>query len=117
MLDGADCNRQFIKIHFKGKDPVESKFMAKNLYTGEPMIFIMDPKVILCVIISLFIQTSLIKTLVIIRHIVIRTITNCARNLLFNISPLAWDNAGRISLAFIFPYGPPCPGGVLPYIR
>ena len=45
VLDGADCNRQFIKIHFKNKDPVESKFMTTNLYTGEPMIFIMDPKV------------------------------------------------------------------------
>lgn len=45
VLDSADCNRQFIKIHFKNKDPVESKFMATNLYNGEPMIFIMDPKV------------------------------------------------------------------------
>jgi len=44
VLDGADCNRQFIKIHFKNKDPVERKFMTTNLYTGEPMIFIMDPK-------------------------------------------------------------------------
>lgn len=45
VLDGADCNRQFIKIHFKNKDPVEGKFMTTNPYTGEPMIFIMDPKV------------------------------------------------------------------------
>jgi len=45
VLDGADCNRQFIKIHFKNKDPVERKFMTTNPYTGEPMIFIMDPKV------------------------------------------------------------------------
>ena len=45
MLDGADCNRQFIKIHFKNKDPVDSKFLTSNIYTGSPMIFIMDPKV------------------------------------------------------------------------
>ncbi|KAL9980208.1 hypothetical protein ACROYT_G008763 [Oculina patagonica] len=44
VLDGADCNRQFIKIHFKGKDPADSKFMTTNIYTGCPMIFIMDPK-------------------------------------------------------------------------
>ena len=45
MLDGADCNRQFIKLHFKNKDPAESKFVTTNIYTGGPMIFIMDPKV------------------------------------------------------------------------
>lgn len=44
VLDGADCNRQFIKIHFKNKDPVDSKFLTSNIYTGCPMIFIMDPK-------------------------------------------------------------------------
>ncbi|KAL9978040.1 hypothetical protein ACROYT_G015517 [Oculina patagonica] len=44
VLDGADCNRQFIQIHFKDKDPVESRFMTTNISTGEPMIFIMDPK-------------------------------------------------------------------------
>lgn len=46
MLDGADCNRQFIKIHFKDKDPADSKFVTTNIYTGCPMIFIMDPKVV-----------------------------------------------------------------------
>ena len=46
VLDGADCNRQFIKIHFKDKNPAELKFVATNIYTGGPMIFIMDPKVI-----------------------------------------------------------------------
>ena len=45
VLDGADCNRQFIKIHFKNKDPADSKFVTSNIYTGCPMIFIMDPKV------------------------------------------------------------------------
>ena len=45
MLDGADCNRQFINIHFKNKDPADSKFVTTNIYTLEPMIFIMDSKV------------------------------------------------------------------------
>lgn len=45
VLDGADCNRLFIKMHFHNKDPVDSKFVATNIYTGGPMIFIMDPKV------------------------------------------------------------------------
>lgn len=45
VLDGADCNRLFIKMHFHNKDPVESKFVATNIYTGGPVIFIMDPKV------------------------------------------------------------------------
>lgn len=44
-MDGADCNRQFVKIHFKDKDPVEDKFVTHNIYTGGPMVFIMDPKV------------------------------------------------------------------------
>ena len=45
VLDGADCNRLFIKMHFHNKNPVDSKFVATNIYTGDPMIFIMDPKV------------------------------------------------------------------------
>ncbi|CAB3976767.1 Hypothetical predicted protein [Paramuricea clavata] len=44
VLDGAECNRQFVKMHFKGKDYVEQNFMTCNVYTGRPMIFIMDPK-------------------------------------------------------------------------
>ena len=28
VLDGADCNRLFIKMHFHNKDPVDSKFVA-----------------------------------------------------------------------------------------
>ena len=45
VLDGADCNRQFIKMHFKDKDVIQQKFVTYNIYTGRPMIFIMDPKV------------------------------------------------------------------------
>ena len=45
VLDGAECNRQFIKMHFKGNF-VEQKFVTCNIYTGKPMIFIMYPKVI-----------------------------------------------------------------------
>ena len=46
-MDGADCNRQFVKMHFRGKDPIADKFVTTNVYTGTPMVFIMDPKVIL----------------------------------------------------------------------
>lgn len=44
-MDGADCNRQFVKLHFNGRDPVADKFVTTNVYTGTPMVFIMDPKV------------------------------------------------------------------------
>ena len=34
------------KMHVHNKDPVDSKFVATNIYTGEyPMIFIIEPKV------------------------------------------------------------------------
>ena len=42
ILDGADVNRQFVKLHFKA---VEKRFTAQNLYTGEPFVFMMDSKV------------------------------------------------------------------------
>ena len=46
ILDGADVNRQFVKLHFKGEDEVvEKRFTAQNLYTGEPFVFMMDLKV------------------------------------------------------------------------
>ena len=38
ITDGADLNRQFIKIHFKGKDPADCKFVAHNKYTGDPIL-------------------------------------------------------------------------------
>ncbi len=45
VLDGAECNRQFIKMHFKNKDVIEEKFVTCNIYSGRPMVFLMDPKV------------------------------------------------------------------------
>ena len=33
ILDGADINRQFIKIHFKNEEAVTNKFVAHNIYT------------------------------------------------------------------------------------
>lgn len=45
-MDGADTNRQFIKLHFKGRDPVADKFITPNIHTRIAMVFIMDPKVI-----------------------------------------------------------------------
>ena len=44
-MDGAYTNRQFIKVHFNGRDPVADKFITTNIHTGTPMVFIMDPKV------------------------------------------------------------------------
>ena len=44
ILDGADCNRQFIKLHFKD-DPATANFIKRNPYTGGSMVFIMDCKV------------------------------------------------------------------------
>ena len=45
-MDGADVNRQLIKMHFKRKDTAKEIFVAGNINTGNPMIFIMAPKVI-----------------------------------------------------------------------
>ena len=45
VLDGADCNRQFIKLHFADSDPVAAKRVTRNPYEGESMVFIMDCKV------------------------------------------------------------------------
>lgn len=52
-MDGADSNRQFIKLHFHERDPVQDNFVTANLYTGRPMVFIMDPKVLSSLAISL----------------------------------------------------------------
>jgi len=43
--DGGEANRSFIKMHFKGKDPVKEKFTAINPYTRKPMVFLLDPSV------------------------------------------------------------------------
>lgn len=46
ILDGAKVNRQFIKLHFTDEhDVIARKFVAHNIYTGKPMVFLMDPKV------------------------------------------------------------------------
>ena len=45
ILDGAECNRQFIKMHFNESNAVEEKFVASNMYTGGPMVFLVDCKV------------------------------------------------------------------------
>ncbi|XP_068735481.1 uncharacterized protein [Montipora capricornis] len=36
ILDGADCHRQFIKLHFKD-DPATANFITRNPYTGGSM--------------------------------------------------------------------------------
>ncbi|XP_078364270.1 uncharacterized protein LOC144648637 [Oculina patagonica] len=45
ILDGAEVNRQFIKFHFRDEsEAIERKFIANNIYSGKPMVFLMDPK-------------------------------------------------------------------------
>ena len=47
ICDGADSNRQFINIHFPNGNPSDLHFIGYNIYTEDPMIFIMDSKVFL----------------------------------------------------------------------
>ncbi|KAL9967256.1 hypothetical protein ACROYT_G025450 [Oculina patagonica] len=44
ILDGAEVNRKFIKMHFPGYDAVDKKFVAFNMHTGGPMVFMVDCK-------------------------------------------------------------------------
>ncbi|CAB4033094.1 Hypothetical predicted protein [Paramuricea clavata] len=43
ICDGAEANRSFIKYHFDNLDIIKENFTTTNLYTGEPMIFMVDP--------------------------------------------------------------------------
>lgn len=55
ILDGAEVNRQFIKLHFQDElDAVDEKFVAHNIYTGKPMVFLIDPKVGFCSVVHFF---------------------------------------------------------------
>ena len=44
-LDGSECNRSFIKLHFKDVDPVAKHFTTVNPHTRKNFVFIMDPEV------------------------------------------------------------------------
>ena len=44
ILESADCNCQFVKLHFQ-EDLADSHFTTRNPYRGEPMVFIMDCEV------------------------------------------------------------------------
>lgn len=55
ICDGAQANRTFIQSHFDGEDPIEQKFTTTNFYTGEPLVFMVDPSVSLIFICNLFI--------------------------------------------------------------
>jgi len=46
ILDGAECNRKFIKMHFPRDDTAGKNFVAFNIHSGKPMVFIIDCKVI-----------------------------------------------------------------------
>ena len=45
VCDGAQANRTFIQCHFNEEDPVKENFTTTNIYTGEPMVFTVDPSV------------------------------------------------------------------------
>lgn len=53
ICDGGDPNRQFINIHFPAANPRELHFTAFNILTEDPMIFIMDCKVLVIVVLLL----------------------------------------------------------------
>lgn len=46
ILDGAEVNRQFIKLHFlDDNEAVQRHFTCHNIFNGKcPMVFLMDPK-------------------------------------------------------------------------
>jgi hypothetical protein len=46
ICDGGESNRQFIKIHFDNCSPVDLHFIAYNMLTEDPMVLMMDPKVL-----------------------------------------------------------------------
>ncbi len=53
ILDGAEVNQQFIKLHFYGEnEAMEKNFTAHNIYTGE---FMMDCKVSIMFPVALFV--------------------------------------------------------------
>ena len=45
ICDGAQANRTFIQMHFEVDDPLQLHFTTTNIYTGEPLIFVVDPSV------------------------------------------------------------------------
>ncbi len=40
--DGGEANRSFIKLHFKGIDPMKSSFTVINPYTKDYLTFFLD---------------------------------------------------------------------------
>ena len=44
IWDGAQANRTFIQWYFN-EDTVEQQFTTTNIYTGEPLVFMVDPSV------------------------------------------------------------------------
>ena len=44
ICDGGDANRQFINIHFSNCSPIDLHFIGYNMFTEDPMVFLMDCK-------------------------------------------------------------------------
>ena len=47
ICDGGDANRELMNIHFPTGNPRDLHFIGYNMLTEDPMIFIMDCKVVL----------------------------------------------------------------------
>ena len=45
FCDGGDPNRGLIKMHFSDGEELPMLFTTYNMFTGDPLVFIMDPKV------------------------------------------------------------------------
>ncbi|KXJ24465.1 hypothetical protein AC249_AIPGENE22554 [Exaiptasia diaphana] len=44
ICDGAQANRTFVQCHFNGgEDAIKENFTTTNIYTGEPLVFMVDP--------------------------------------------------------------------------
>ena len=45
ICDGAQANRTFVQSHFNEENAVAEQFTTTNIYTGEPLVFMVDPSV------------------------------------------------------------------------
>lgn len=45
ICDGATANRTFVQCHFNKDEAVTQQFTTTNMYTGEPLVFMVDPSV------------------------------------------------------------------------
>ena len=63
ICDGAQANRTFIQCHFNEEDAVAQDFATTNIYTGEPLVFMVDPSVSSLINVSLDFTITTMKRL------------------------------------------------------